>query len=54
MMSTNQKEKETDTVANAESIWNQINKNSVCKESNNPEERAKNSMQAMTCRLIST
>ena len=53
-LATHQKEKETDIVAHVESIWDQTNKNSVCKESNNHEERAKNSLQAMTCRLIST
>ena len=36
-------QKETDILANAESIWDQVNRNNVCKESNNHVERAKNS-----------
>ena len=35
-------QKETDILANAGSIWNQINRNNVCKESNNHVERANN------------
>ena len=45
-------QKETDILANAESIWDQINRNNVCKESNNHVERAKNSLRAMTFSLI--
>ena len=45
-------QKETDILANAESIWDQINRNNVCKESNNHVERAKNSLRAMAFSLI--
>ena len=45
-------QKETDIPANAKSIWDQINKNSVCKESNDHVERAKNSLRAMAFSLI--
>ena len=45
-------QKETDILANAESIWDQINRNNVCKESNNHVERAKNSLRAMKFSLI--
>ena len=45
-------QKETDTLANAESIWHQFNKNDVCKESNNHVKRAKISLRAMAFSLI--
>ena len=45
-------QKETDILANAESIWDQIKKNNVCKESNNHVERAKNPLPAMAFSLI--
>ena len=42
----------TDILANTESIWDQINGNNVCKESNNHVERTKNSLRAMAFSLI--
>ena len=45
-------QKETDILVNAGSIWHQINRNNVCKESNNHVERAKNSLRAMAFSLI--
>ena len=45
-------QKETDVFANAESIWDQINRKNVCKESNNYIERTKNSLRAMSFSLI--
>ena len=40
-------QKDTDILPNAKTIWDQINKNNVCKESNNHVERAQNSLRAM-------
>ena len=37
-------QKETDILANAGSIWNQVNRSNVCNESNNHVERASNSL----------
>ena len=37
-------QKETNILANAESIWDQINKNNVCKKSRNHVQRAKISL----------
>ena len=45
-------QKETDILANSESIWGQNNKNNVYKESKNHAERAQHSLQAMALGLI--
>ena len=42
----------THILANAESIWDQISRNNVCKELNNHEERVKNLLRAMAFSLI--
>ena len=45
-------QKETNILANAESIWDQMNKNNVSKKSNNHVERTKNSRRAMVFSLV--
>ena len=45
-------QKGTDILVNAGSIWHQINRNNVCKESNNHVERATNSLRAMAFSYI--
>ena len=45
-------QKATNILTNAESIWDQINKNNVCKKSSNHVEKAKNSLRAMAFSLI--
>ena len=45
-------QKETNILAYAESIWDQINKNNVCKKSRNHVQRAKISLRGMAFSLI--
>ena len=44
--------KESDILASAESVWDQISRNNICKESHYHVERAKNSLQASAFNLI--
>ena len=44
--------KESDRLASAESVWDQINRNNICKKSQNHVERAKNSFRALAFNLI--
>ena len=43
---------ESDIIASAESVWDQIIRNNICKESHYHDERAKNSLQALAFNLI--
>ena len=44
--------KESDILASAESVWDQISRNNICKESHYHVERAKNSLRALAFNLI--
>ena len=44
--------KESDILASAESVWDQISRNNICKESHYHVERANNSLQALAFNLI--
>ena len=44
--------KESDILASAESVWDQISRNNFCKESHYHVERAKNSLRAIAFNLI--
>ena len=44
--------KESDILASAESVWDQMPRNNICKESHYHVERAKNSLQALAFNLI--
>ena len=43
--------KESDILASAESVWDQISRNNICKESHYHVERAKNSLRALAFNL---
>ena len=43
---------ESDILASAESVWDQISRNNICKESHYHVERAKNSLRALAFNLI--
>ena len=44
--------KESDILASAESVWDQISRNNICKESHYHVEGAKNSLRALAFNLI--
>ena len=44
--------KESDILASSESVWDQISRNNICKESQYHVERAKNSVQVLAFNLI--
>ena len=44
--------KESDILASAESVWDQISRNNICKESHYHIERAKNSLRALAFNLV--
>ena len=44
--------KESDTLASAESVWDKISRNNICKESHYHIERAKNSLRASAFNLV--
>ena len=44
--------KESDILASAESVWDQISRNNICKESHDHVETAKNSLRALGFNLI--
>ena len=45
-------QKQSDILASLESVWDQINKKNICKETLNHIERAKNSLRALAFSLI--
>ena len=45
-------QKQSDILASLESVWHQINKKNICKETLNHIERAKNSLRALAFSLI--